>query len=216
MKEKNVKMTDDLLSLRHNYADLNRYYEEKTKAYEDLIQKQRAERDYTYRVKQDLSAANKELAMRVEERNMALSAERQWKNLYEDIKKDKQEAMRRLQELQLRVNSMEHQVEETIAICGEKVNEERMRLMAAEERHQAVITRVRDYMDQQEKDVVHWRRNFSQLAALANGAITDIPRMLREADAATFRDPPQEVQIFLDHCKWLVEQMKILIARDRD
>ena len=53
--------------------------------------------------------------MRVEERNMALSAERQWKNLYEDIKKDKQEAMRRLQELQLRVNSMEHQVEETIA-----------------------------------------------------------------------------------------------------
>jgi len=88
--------------------------------------------------------------------------------------------------------------------------------MAAEERHQAVITRVRDYMDQQEKDVVHWRRNFSQLAALANGAITDIPRMLREADAATFRDPPQEVQTFLDHCKWLVEQMKILIARDRD
>jgi len=216
LKEKNVKMTDDLLSLRHNYADLNRYYEEKTKAYEGLIQKQRAERDYTYRVKQDLSAANKELAMRVEERNMALSAERQWKSLYEDIKRDKQEALRRLQELQLRVNSMEHQVEETIAICGERVNEERMRLMAAEERHHAVITRVRDYMDQQEKDVVHWRRNFSQLAALANGAITDIPRMLREVDAATFRDPPQEVQTFLDHCKWLVEQMKILIARDRD
>jgi len=81
LKEKNVKMTDDLLSLRHNYADLNRYYEEKTKAYEGLIQKQRAERDYTHRVKQDLSVANKELAMRVEERNMALSAERQWKNL---------------------------------------------------------------------------------------------------------------------------------------
>ena len=154
--------------------------------------------------------------MRIEERNMALSTERQWKNLYEDIKKDKQEAMRRLQELQLRVNSMEHQVEETIAICGEKVNEERIRLMAAEERHQAVVTRVRDYMDQQEKDVVHWRRNFSQLVALANGAITNIPRMLREADAATFRDPPQQVQTFLDHCKWLVEQMKILIARDRD
>jgi len=31
---------------------------------------------------------------------MALSAEHQWKNLYEDIKKDKQEALRRLQELQ--------------------------------------------------------------------------------------------------------------------
>jgi len=143
---------------------------------------------------------------------MALSAERQWKNLYEDIKKDKQEALRRLQELQLEVNSMKHQMEETVVICEERVNEERMRLMTAEERPQAAMTRARDYMVEQEKDVVHWRRKFSQLAALANGAIDDIPRMLREVDTVTFRDPPREVQIFLDHYKWLVEQMKILIA----
>jgi len=65
--------------------------------------------------------------------------------------------------------------------------------MTAEERHQAVMTRARDYMVEQEKDVVHWRRNFSQLATLANGAIDDIPRMLREADTVTFRDPPREV-----------------------
>ena len=68
--------------------------------------------------------------------------------------------MRRLQELQLQVNSMKHQVEETVAICEERVNEERIRLMTTEERHQAAMTRVRDYMDEQEKDVVHWRRNF--------------------------------------------------------
>ena len=61
-----------------------------------------------------------------------------------------------------------------------------------------------------------WKRNFFQLAALANGAIDDVPRMLREADTVTFRDPPREVQAFLDHCKWLVQQMKILIACDRD
>ena len=67
MKEKNVKMADDLLGLRHSYADLNREYEEKTKAYEGLIHKQRVERDYTHRIKQDLSAANKELTMRVQE-----------------------------------------------------------------------------------------------------------------------------------------------------
>jgi len=54
------------------------------------------------------------------------------------------------------------------------------------------------------------------MAALANGAIEDVPRMLREADAVTFRDPPREVQIFLDHCKRLVEQMKILITHVRD
>jgi len=82
LKEKNVKMADDLLGLQHSYADLNREYEEKTKAYEGLIKKQRTERDYTHKIKQDLSAANKELKMRVQERNTALLAERQWKNLY--------------------------------------------------------------------------------------------------------------------------------------
>jgi len=216
LKERNAEMANDLQSLRHDYADLNRYNEEKKKAYEGLIQQQRSERDYTYRIKQDLAAANKELAMRVEERNMALSAERQWKNLYADIKKDKQEAMGKLQELQLQVNSLERQMEETITICGEKIGEERMRLMAAEEKHQAVVTSLSDHLDQQEKNVAHWRKNFSQLAALANGAIADIPKMLRDIDAVTFRDPPQEIQNFLDHCKWLIEQMKIFIARARD
>ena len=76
LKEKNVKMADDLLGLRHSYADLNREYEEKTKAYKGLIQKQRAETDYRYMIKQDLSAVNKELTMRVQERNTALLVER--------------------------------------------------------------------------------------------------------------------------------------------
>jgi len=47
LKEKNVKMADDLLGLRHSYAHLNREYEEKTKAYEGLIQKQRANNEGT-------------------------------------------------------------------------------------------------------------------------------------------------------------------------
>jgi len=79
-------MADDLLGLQHSYADLNREYEEKTETYEGLVKKQRAERDDTHRIKQYLSTANKELTMRVQERNTALLAERQWKNLYEDIK----------------------------------------------------------------------------------------------------------------------------------
>ena len=205
LKEKNVKMADDLLGLQHSYADLNREYEEKTEAYEGLIKKQRAERDYTHRIKQDLSTTNKELTMRVQAQNMALSV----KNLYEDIKRDKQEVVKRLQDLQMQVNVMEHQVEETMVICEEKVNKERMLLLELEERHQAAMTRARDYMVEQEKDVVYWQRNFSQLAALANGAIEDVPKMLREAGVVMFCDPPREVQIFLDHCKWLVEQMKL-------
>jgi len=39
LKEKNVKMADDLLGLQHSYADFNREYEEKTEAYEGLIKK---------------------------------------------------------------------------------------------------------------------------------------------------------------------------------
>ena len=119
MKEKNVKMADDLLGLQHSYADLNREYEEKTETYEGLVKKQRAERDDTHRIKQYLSTANKELTMRVQERNTALLAERQWKNLYEDIKRDKQKVVKRLQDLQIQVNVMEHQVEETMVICEE-------------------------------------------------------------------------------------------------
>ena len=72
-----------------------------------------------------------------------------------------------------------------MVICEERVNKERMLLLELEERHQAAMTRARDYM-------------------------------LRENDAVMFRDPPREVQIFLDHCKWLVEQIKILIARVRN
>ena len=87
LKEKNAKIDDDFLGLRHSYADLKKKYEEKTEAYEGLVRKQKTERGYTHRIKQDLYAANKELTMRAEERNMALSAERQWKNLYEDIKR---------------------------------------------------------------------------------------------------------------------------------
>ena len=50
---------------------------------------------------------------------------------------------------------MEQQVEETIVICEERVNKERMLLLELEERHQIAMTRARDYMVEQEKDVAH-------------------------------------------------------------
>ena len=94
--------------------------------------------------------------MRVQERNTTLLAKCQWKNLYEDIKRDKQEVVKRLQDLQIHVNVMEHQVEETIVIYEERVNKERMLLLELEKRHQAAMTHARDYIVEQEKDVVHW------------------------------------------------------------
>jgi len=50
--------------------------------------------------------------MRVHERDVALSAERQWKILYDDVKRDKQVTLEQLLELQARVNDMERLMKE--------------------------------------------------------------------------------------------------------
>jgi len=55
------------------------------------------------------------------------------------------------------------------------------------------------------------------LASLANGAMEDVPRMLREADVSLiFRTVPKEVESFIEHCKWLVGLMKEMVARSRN
>jgi len=123
LKGVNVKAVSNLQSLRHDYVDLKKDYEERTKAHEELMRKQKAERDYTFRVKQDLAVANTELIMRAQERDTASSAERQWKSLYEVIKREKQEALRRLCDLQVRINKMEYQMKEMIVECEERVEE---------------------------------------------------------------------------------------------
>jgi len=81
LKEKNTKLSSNLQSLRHDYVDLARECEDKTRANEELMEKQRAKREYTFRIKQDLAAANAELTRRAQERNVASSSERQWKKL---------------------------------------------------------------------------------------------------------------------------------------
>jgi len=73
MKLKNVKLINELQSLRHEYVDLRRDKEEMTKAYEGILRKQREERDHAFRVKQDLAAANTALKSR-EMRRRHLSA----------------------------------------------------------------------------------------------------------------------------------------------
>jgi len=96
LKEKNVKIANDFQTVRHDYVGLKRDYKEKPNAYEELVKKKKIERDYTYMIRKYMAAANTELIMRAQEHNAALSAEHQRKNLYEEIKRDKQEAQRRL------------------------------------------------------------------------------------------------------------------------
>jgi len=52
---------------------------------------------------------------------------------------------------------------------------------------------------------------------LANGAIEDVPRMLKETDVSLmFRPVPKEVESLVEHCKWLVGLMKEMVARNRN
>jgi len=89
--------------------------------------------------------------------------------------------------------------------------------METEERYQMMMTQLENHIADQELDIIHWRTCFSQLVALANGAIEDMPRMLREADSSLMSfNFPDFVQNFLNHCKYLIEQMKVMIARSRD
>ncbi|KOM34854.1 hypothetical protein LR48_Vigan02g100400 [Vigna angularis] len=95
--------------------------------------------------------------------------------------------------------------------------EERWRSMEFEERHQALIKRMKEHIAEQETAVKHWKESFSQLASLANGAIEDIPRMVSEAEASThFYSPPVEIELFINHCKRLIDEMKSLITRDKN
>jgi len=138
-KVKTTKVAKDLQSLHHDYVDLKKDYEERVKAHEELMRKQRTERDYTFRIKQDLAAVNVELTKRAQEWDVVSSAERQWKNLYENIKKEKQEALEQLCELQVVVNGMNQQAKEMMEIYEERVNDEHWQRIEVEEKLQTVM-----------------------------------------------------------------------------
>jgi len=215
-KAKVAKVAEDLQILCHDYVDLKKDYEERVKAHEELMRKQRAEKDYTFRIKQDLAAANAELTKRAQERNVVSSAERQWKNLYENIKKEKQEALEQLRELQIVVNGMEQQAKDMMETYEERVNYEHWQRIEVEEKLQTVMDQAEGFMAEREKVAEYWKSCFSQLASLANGAIDDVPRMLSNAESSLkFYNPPEDVTVFIEHCKQLVGVMKGFIARAR-
>ncbi|XP_014499263.1 uncharacterized protein LOC106760334 [Vigna radiata var. radiata] len=98
LRVRNARLENELQRARNDIVDMRNDNEEKSRAYENIVKSQKAERDYTFRVKQDLAAASKELSMRVNEKNVALEEGRQWKQLYEEARRDKREALKRLRE----------------------------------------------------------------------------------------------------------------------
>ncbi|KOM43245.1 hypothetical protein LR48_Vigan05g084900 [Vigna angularis] len=244
LREMNARLGKELRTTRNDFVDMRNDKEEKAQAYEEIVRNQKAERDYTFRWKQDLAAASKELAMRVKEKNAALEEGKQWKHLYEEAKRDKREALKRLREAQVQVERAGHEMKEMAMSFEANMNQERWKLAKAEEEHrtmikqmeeyieeqeerwrsmefeeshQALVKRMEDHIVEQEEAVKHWKGSFSQLAMLANGAIEDIPKMVLDAEASThFCSPLEEIKLFINHCKCLVGEMKSFIARAQE
>jgi len=137
--------------------------------------------------------------------------------MYEELKRDKKEAIKRLHEAQIKINKMEQQMNEITMTYDMKMNEERLHQAESEKRYQEMIAQMNDYTLEQEWNIGHWKKCFSQLAALANGAIEDIPRLLSEVESALpIFNPLEKIETFLDHCKKLIGEMKSMISRARN
>jgi len=204
LKRKNDVLNNDMRSLQHEYLNVKVDNER-------LIKRQKVDRECILDMTQELAAAKAELTTKAREWEATMHAEHQ------EARLDKQKIMRELYDLQDRFRSTELQMKGIISEYEEKLKEEQWQKMETEERHQIMMTQLENHIADQERDIAHWRSCFSQLAALANGAIEDVPRMLREADSSLmFFNLPDSVQFFLNHCKYLVEQMKAMIARSRD
>jgi len=143
---------------------------------------------------QKLTATKAELTMRAREWETTMHAERQ------ETIQDRQNIMEELYDLQDRFHSTESRMNEIMSEYEEKLKEEQWQKIEAEERQQMMITQLENHIADQERDIIYWKTCFSQLAALANGAMEDVPRMLREADSSLmFFNFPDSVQTFLNH-----------------
>ena len=114
---------------------------------------------------------------------------------------------------QIQIDEIEYLIREG----DDKVRKERMRRLEEEVNYLARIVQFEEHLKEHEHITKHWKTCFSQLAALANGVINGVPKMLREVGTSlTFRMIPKEVETFLDHCEWLVGLMKDMVARNKN
>ena len=98
-----------------------------------------------------------------------------------------------------------------------KMNEECRHQAELEKRYQEMNAQMNDYTLEQEWNIGNWKICFSQLAALANGVIEDIPRLLSKVESAlSIFNPLEKIETFLDHYKKLIREMKSMISRARN
>ena len=160
-----------------------------------------------------MTAPHARLEGLIQQRDQALATEKQWIQWYEEMEKERKLMFNQIHNFQIRMDEMEHLIRE----WEDKARKEHVQRLEEEINYLTQIVQLEERLEEHEHITKHSKMCFSQLAALANGAIEDVPRMLREADVSlTFHIVPKEVETLLDHCKWLVGLMKNMVARNKN
>ena len=111
-KQENITLTNDLQNLQQNYANLRHDKMESEWTYEELIRKQ----------KQDLTSVNAKLRWKSMECGIIEISERVRKDLCDEFKRDKQEALEKLRDIHIKLSNAEQRVKEAVA----KLEKERL------------------------------------------------------------------------------------------
>jgi len=196
-----------------NIRQLKREIEELKGENIRIVKKLKREGKHTRKIQRNLDAANTELSKKNQEIDEAFSIMSKWIGLHDEARRENKEVLKKLHDLKIRINDIEHLVEE----WEDKANKEREQRLEEEVNYTAKIVQLEERLEEREWTLGYWKTYFSQLASLANGAIEDVPRMLREADASLmFHTVPKEVESFIEYCKWLVGLMKEMVARSKN
>jgi len=142
-----------------------------------IVKKLKRERKHTRRIRRDLEDSNAELSKRNHEVDEAFSIVSKWIAMYDESRRENTEVLEKFHDLQGRINDMERLVEE----WENKANKEGELRLEEEVNYTAKIVQLEESLEEREQTLRYWKTHFSQLASLANGAIEDVPRMLREA-----------------------------------
>jgi len=196
-----------------NIRQLKREIEELKGENIRIAKKLKREGKHTRKIRRNLDAANTELSKKNQEIDEAFSIMSKWIGLHDEARRENTEVLEKFHDLQIRINDMEHLVEE----WEDKANKKREQRLEEEVDYTAKIVQLEERLEERERTLAYWKTCFSQLASLANGAIEDVSRLLREVDASLmFRTVPKEVESFIEHCKWLVGLMKEMVTRSKN
>ncbi|KAJ1400744.1 hypothetical protein SESBI_29287 [Sesbania bispinosa] len=126
-------------------------------------------------------------------------------------------------EVKKELDNMKQQMQEMVVDYERKIEKENLVTREMVEKYQDIIKKKHediqgllgqqkekyDVVYQSKREMVFWATRFSNLVWIANGAVEDVPRLLKMANAMI--NPlttPEEICNFIEHCKSPMRQMK--------